>query len=185
MGSKAFINCKNLNSIYLNTLLSTVSLNENDFINTPLLTSYYTGNYGSIYVHPNLLSAYKQKYSSTLLSDRFASFSSEYISNNIFPYQFQNSNITTIPESVKNAEFIHNNAFNNCRSLSKVQLSNVKHIGNSTFYCSNPLYSRQFDLPEVIDIGSYAFAGNSNKGLFINIPKCKKIGERAFSNVYD
>ena len=188
LGDYAFNNCKKLSAVYLETS-RVYSFNENAFAETPILDSSYLGYYGSIYVHPDVLSSYISLYSSTRLANRFASFSEDYLRDHILAHQFYNqySSLHEIPESLANAKTVGAYAFYQCSSLYSVYLSQVKEVGHSAFYVYRLSGStlRNVQLPECEYVGISAFANYSSyTTLNLSLSKCKIMESGAARTVY-
>lgn len=179
----AFNGCKKLSAVYLQTSI-VYNFNENVFNDTPILNSDYLGYYGSIYVQSSILSDYISRYSSTRLVSRFASFSEEYMQDNILAEQFRFQNtMTEIPESMLNAKIINARAFSDCSQLASISLPMAEKIQEGAFYAYS--YNKSVNLPECTYIGPYAFYLNRSYNTYsINIPKCKTIGNSAFQVYY-
>lgn len=82
-----------------------------------------------------------------------------------------------------NVEYLSNDAFYGCSSLSYTELLNCRYIGTSTF-AACPLLSSVM-LPNCEYLGSSAFfytAGVSRPALYISVPNCSYYGDYCFHN---
>lgn len=80
-----------------------------------------------------------------------------------------------------NVVTIGGNAFNGCKLLSSVTITNATTIGMQAFSFCQSLTS--VDMPNVMTIGIYAFSSENGIGLTtVSLPKVKTIGELAFIN---
>ena len=80
--------------------------------------------------------------------------------------------------NIPNSIVVGDNTFQNCGSLTEINLPVCSDVGDSAFMGTG---LTALDLPEVVNIGSQAFAGLFNLSS-VNIPKCKRLGYGAFQN---
>ena len=200
ISSAAFWYCSSLSSLILYTKNCNLA-NSSVFMSTPLQSSDYAGYFGSIYVPQNALSYYKTANNWSYYSDRITSLDSSIENMNIFPYEFDSSDIAEIPQnklnasiiweygcqrcnnlnsvSLPNCSLLESGAFSYCENLYNVYLPNCERVGNYAFaYC----YSlTQISLDNCSYIESYAFRGCSSLQS-VNLSKVSYIGEGAFQN---
>lgn len=200
LSSLAFANCINLSKIYINNYSQNDSIYGTAFVNTPITNSTIFGEYGKIYVHPDKLSYYQNRYSTYNFANRFVAFESSYSEETIVAYRYFNSNLAQPPSEISNAKNIYHHAFqgNNQMSgelnmslvenigsfafanVSKITLGNVdnlKFIGQSAFYACYSI--SELNAPNLEYIMTDAFY--SCKSLTsVNLSNVKYIGYRAF-----
>lgn len=85
----------------------------------------------------------------------------------------------TLPESVTE---LHTSTFENCSSLSKVELRGVKTIGDRAFYNCAALSEISFSL-SLKEIGAFAFSVNTSLEKVTLPPNTELVSDEAFRAV--
>ena len=131
----------------------------------------------------------------TIKGVRQNAFSNEFDEKNFFSYIKLPNTVTHIEKNAfsKNANIteiiadgviqIDDYAFSECTSLNQISLKSVKSIEKHAFYkTGTSIKNKQYiaEMPELEDIGSYAFADSKIKTVVF--PKLTSLGDSAFQN---
>jgi hypothetical protein len=176
-GGSTFNSCTNLSSLYLFGKSIVTLGNVNAFSKTPMSNSTYLGYYGSIFVHPDLVSSYKTATNWAAYSNRIVSIPSEMLNAGIWNCEFMNSTLTEVPVEKQNASLIGAYAFSECANLTSVSLSMCEYIGAGAFSRCSSLSMANFPTCKVIGRTAFLSCGLEQ----FDAQNCKTIGQNAFS----
>jgi hypothetical protein len=175
IGYSTFDRCISLESVYILTVSSKISLSANAFSSTPIINSSYLGYYGSVYVPSKALNYIQSATNWVSLSSRLAPIPNDSYLNEkyVFAYEYRSdSTLTEVPVEKRNAQYILNYAFGNCLSLISASFPNCKAILDGAFWSCTSLKEGYFPECEVIHGNVFASCYSLEK---LYLPKCEAL----------